>query len=109
MMKAEEKAKWVAALRSGKFKQAQGILFDSKGGSYCCVGVYAEVVEGFEANGKDYCFPQIIAKYPGGKLCSWKIMLEVAGVPIEEAKTLTTMNDTGSSFEEIADYIEKNL
>ena len=31
------KKRWVAALRSGKYEQAQGELFDGEG--YCCLGV----------------------------------------------------------------------
>lgn len=33
------KAKWVKALKSRKFKQAQGNLY-AKGERYCCLGVY---------------------------------------------------------------------
>ena len=34
--------KWIAALESGKFKQAKGRLFDGKG--YCCLGVACVVM-----------------------------------------------------------------
>ena len=35
--------------------------------------------------------------------------LDIAGIPIREQDTLTTMNDNGGPFAEIADYIEGNL
>ena len=35
--------KWLKALRSGEYKQAQNILCSSSGG-YCCLGVAAKVV-----------------------------------------------------------------
>lgn len=34
----ELKAKWVAALRSGEFKQTESVLFNGSNG-YCCLGV----------------------------------------------------------------------
>ena len=43
-MDAQLKAKWVEALRSGEFKQAQGMLHDTKTDSYCCLGVLCKVV-----------------------------------------------------------------
>lgn len=36
------KRKWVKALRSGKYKQAQEYLFTGKG--YCCLGVLGDVI-----------------------------------------------------------------
>jgi hypothetical protein len=31
--------KWVKALKSGKFEQTTGQLFDNKENKYCCLGV----------------------------------------------------------------------
>jgi hypothetical protein len=42
-MNPEVKAKWVAALRSGEYKQIQGRLHDEKG--FCCLGVLCAVSE----------------------------------------------------------------
>lgn len=42
-MNPELKAKWIAALRSGKYAQTSSALRDSVG--YCCVGVLADVVD----------------------------------------------------------------
>ena len=35
----ENRAKWVKALRSGKYKQGDTVLFNRKEKSYCCLGV----------------------------------------------------------------------
>lgn len=40
-MKKEVKKKWVAALRSGKYKQAKGALRSRNG--YCCLGVLCDL------------------------------------------------------------------
>jgi hypothetical protein len=44
MMDAKLKADWVKALRSGKYKQAEGKLHDPDEDSYCCLGVLCKVV-----------------------------------------------------------------
>lgn len=43
-MKRELRDKWVAALRSGEYKQGRGALQDTTGG-YCCLGVLCRVME----------------------------------------------------------------
>ena len=40
-MDAKLKADWIAALRSGEFKQTRGRMFDGEG--YCCLGVLCKV------------------------------------------------------------------
>jgi hypothetical protein len=40
-MNADVKAKWVAALRSGEYKQTRGVLADKQG--FCCLGVLCEI------------------------------------------------------------------
>lgn len=43
-LKSEAKAKWLAALRSGQYKQSTRGLCNSDG--YCCLGVGAKVING---------------------------------------------------------------
>lgn len=43
-MKADLKQKWVEALRSGEYEQADGALHDARKNSYCCLGVLCVVV-----------------------------------------------------------------
>ena len=42
-MKAEYKAKWVAALRSGDYEQGRGQL--NRDGKFCCLGVLSDIVK----------------------------------------------------------------
>lgn len=42
-MNQDIKAEWVAALRSGKYKQTNGALKDDTG--FCCLGVLCDVVK----------------------------------------------------------------
>lgn len=41
MAENQKVLKWITALQSGKYNQAQGILYDGKG--YCCLGVADKV------------------------------------------------------------------
>ena len=92
---SEFKAKWTAALRSGKFKQCTNTLH--RNGGHCCLGV-AEIVLGLKSEdskvleGED--FPEIIRGKAGKN---------------PHVADLTEMNDNGKTFSEIADYIEANL
>lgn len=90
------KAKWIAALRSEKFKQARGKLKD--GQAYCCLGVLCKVARiPLTKNGM---FPQGADDYRP----IWDLLRnEHAG------RTLATMNDGRTSFLKIADYIETNV
>ncbi len=103
------KAKWVEALRSGKYVQAKGCLRDSRphGDGFCCLGVLCDVIdpEGWDDSGLfrlAHCFPPK------------EVMTEI-GYPDEAEKqnskfwTAAHMNDEGKSFDEIASYIEDAL
>jgi hypothetical protein len=93
------KQKWVAALRSGEYKQGREELFNKRKGCYCCLGVAGKLlgieesyllVEGCLPD--DPIVPPAIAGYNGA------------------AYELIHLNDgLEKSFSEIADYIEKNL
>lgn len=96
-MDKELKAKWVAALRSGKYKQGKGVL-RGHSNAYCCLGVLCEVaghdpVEWQTAYGANH------------------VRVDVAGIITEtNAHQLAAMNDVhDKSFEQIADYIEWRL
>jgi hypothetical protein len=106
-MKREIKEKWLAALRSGKYQQGrQGLKFKNGQGQvcHCCLGVLAELVEpeAFEKKGNDFLFH---SSYGFLRLSRDKWLL----LPEEAQKTLSDLNDGGRSFDEIADWIEKNV
>lgn len=100
--------KWVAALRSGEYKQGRTRL-KNEFGEYCCLGVLTEVsgVEGRwedTSNGTYWVDPEgsFFSAYPP----------EIRGETLGAMKTtdLIHLNDTQrKTFPEIADWIEENL
>ncbi len=94
---AELKAKWVEALRSGKYRQGREQLRDHD--TYCCLGVLADV--------RGYKWPERDVDVPGNNdYCPEQVADALSET---EATELALMNDEGQSFAEIADYIEQNL
>ena len=94
--------KWIAALRSGEYKQGLFKLYRDSSKTFCCLGV-ACAVEGININniiGELFIRKGISEKIPK-ILCGDTLY----GLPA----TLSDMNDTGKSFEEIADWIEQNV
>lgn len=104
-MNPDIKAKWIPALRSGDYPQTQFGLRDSTG--FCCFGVLCDIVDpnGWEVSSKTgtkrYSH-NLESAYPSREV------FHKAGLPSGYAK-LANMNDSGSSFSDIADYIEEYL
>jgi hypothetical protein len=108
-MNKQVKKLWLAALRSGKYKQTTGQLrYGQKRENlaYCCLGVLedlavkAGVIHGF--NGRDGVL--------GKKVMEWAGLNEpspVAGTG--PWRYLADANDCGKNFRYIADRIEKYL
>jgi hypothetical protein len=110
-MNAEWKAKWVSALRSEKYKQAQGELRREDG--YCCLGVACDLADpnGWVENTNSVGVRRYTYKYGEDKRgCDLPdnlvVMLDLSENTMD---TLITMNDNGKSFTEIADFIENHL
>lgn len=107
-MDPELKAKWVAALRSGEYKQGTGVLHNGEG--YCCIGVFCEVSadpswdgEYITGETEEGTITRMDNFLPYDVTQKYKLDKEILGV-------LWRMNDCrGASFAEIADYIESNL
>jgi hypothetical protein len=101
-MDKELKAKWVAALRSGEYKQCSGKLYDGVG--YCCIGVLLKLDGVTEEWMATHTMVLHRAKNGPGDL-----------LPMDDKQKLADMNDglNGDlkryTFAEIADYIEANL
>lgn len=98
-MDPEAKAKWVAALRSGKYKQTQLALYRPVPGrypaGYCCLGVLNEVCD----LGQD---PRDTTLSPD-RMARVRLSYRATGFLI--AKN----DDSRWDFGLIADWIEKNL
>lgn len=118
-MNKDIKSQWVDALRSGKYTQGRGALRD-KNDHFCCLGVLSElaaeagVVEASQISKRNgwnyidvtgpatYSYTQII-----GAVAQWAGMDEVERVFCNQ--TLASDNDSGMSFDDIADKIEQEL
>jgi hypothetical protein len=101
-MNKEIKQKWLKALRSGRYKQAQNALHTESG--YCCLGVLAKVQR----------VPNEILENRG--FLEDDLVGYSAGLSRKSQRVLSRLNDkedddglpAGKSFKEIADYIEKH-
>lgn len=109
-MKPRIRKKWIAALRSGKYEQGQGNL--NSYGKYCCLGVLADIYygpDGWESMKED-TFEQIKKLKVSGQIATLPHeMLKHIDLDIQTSYLLANKNDSGSTFLEIADYIEQNL
>lgn len=112
--------KWIKRLRSGQDKQTTGFLHD-KDGAFCCLGVACDIAV------KDGLFKGRIgtsepgnitygAHYYNDKVLP-RTMVNLLGLKDESGllyytagyDSLANANDSGATFLEIADLIEKNL
>lgn len=99
--------KWIAALRSGEFRQGRGQL--RRDNSYCCLGVACELYRrenGGEwrhlGNGR-FSFFDVAGLLPNEVQC-WLGLRRCDG--FYGGSSLVGGNDGGYSFAEIADLIE---
>ncbi len=114
-MKKAVKKRWIKALRSGEYKQTKCLLHKVDG-SMCCLGVLCDIEldeywEPICKLGSDGGEESVVCYTMRGR--SEMLPSEFShkiGLLDPEAEELTTMNDVrDKSFEEIADYIEKEL
>lgn len=128
--------KWLAALRSGNFKQAIGKLYDKSIDGYCCLGIACRVnTEAPLYGDSPYRMKSVLSKdFPNDLLLdTLNITEEIEGhkqltligiltslndgVKIEMLKRQTKIypnivfpsNKSYYSFSEIADFIEQNV
>ena len=104
------KAKWIAALRSGEYKQGRSFL--RKEDNFCCLGVALDLL-GVEWKKSPYTLNEGTVFRCGtddGVLpFKYARQLGIAqSGQIEDYSALAAMNDAGKSFLEIADFIEQN-
>lgn len=116
----EIKAKWIEALRSGKYIQAKGQLHDGDG--FCCLGVLCDVL----GVNKEYDEERRSWYFGNGPDRDWEVLpgrtrdaAELGGccgqLPRKvqfnekEFEDLAHLNDAGADFNFIADVIEKQL
>lgn len=94
-MDQEIKWRWIKALRSGHYRQGEGMLYEN--GSYCCLGVLCDVQSNTWRN-NIYRFntSQIPKEFR-------------AGLTNEDCLTFAGMNDNGVDFQNISKTIEEKF
>lgn len=104
---------WVDALRSGNYSQAKERLKNDQ--SFCCLGVACDLFKDrvggqwngnvFVANGvpNSFVLPREIADLLGLDDLRPEVICGDFGLEFEE---VTSLNDSGKSFSEIADLLE---
>jgi hypothetical protein len=95
---------WIAALRSGKYKQAHHWL--RKGDSFCCLGVACDLINPTE-------WVRACGMYRLANDSATMLPFDIKrafGLDGFDESRLVAMNDgERSTFAEIADYIEKTI
>lgn len=124
-MNQEIKAKWVSALRSGKYRQAKERLQSDSGG-FCCLGVLCDLyikehpsLAEWHFN-PDYTYGSTSIKSSGtfehiylpSDVANWAGFPASGDVIVShdhEDTGLSELNDEGMSFADIAALIEEQL
>lgn len=102
-MTPEDKKKWVDALRSGKYVQGHGCLRSDD--QYCCLGVALDVLHPEKWRKVQNRWRDV--DRDDDQLLS-DATIEIIGFSDDQG-TLAEMNDDGTPFAEIADWIETNI
>jgi hypothetical protein len=110
------KERWIEELRSGKYRQGNGLLNDGEG-NYCCLGVLCElaVADGVIEEASEHLGQRGLS-YDGSNALTPPSVQEWAALrfrtPVvrwgdEYDVAVTTLNDEGVTFAEIADVLER--
>ena len=112
-MNEQVKQKWLSSLRSGDYQQTQLKLHTDDG--FCCLGVLCDLygkehnVEWDLVEDEDHSY-YMFQDYPSFlplPVVEWAgVESHYPGIP---GTSLVTLNDNGSTFNEIADLIEKHF
>lgn len=108
-LSSKDKSEWLQKLRSGKYIQGKSGL--CKENKHCCLGVFIDGNFPISTEKEYYCIGFTSYKYKeynvNGNYCDIFIPAEL--IPQEIQNFLAAMNDNDYTFEQIADFIEKNL
>lgn len=120
-MNQKVKAKWTTALKSGDYQQGPYALRTVEG-KFCCLGVLCDLAEKAdvippahlnEAYG-NYSYGEIRVGignngYLPPEVISWAGFNQEDNDPVCDGRSLSSRNDDGETFSQIADCIEANL
>lgn len=107
-MNKELKAKWVEALRSGKYGQGTGSLHPSDN-VFCCLGVLCDVIDPSRWDGPRLGRVKFKLKGHDGRKLLPEELMKAEELSSDQIWQLAGMNDCEKPFSEIASYIEENL
>lgn len=116
-MNPEIKQLWLGALRSGEYKQGARCLRSRRGCALCCLGVLCDI-HAKQTGGEWYADRSGNRAYDGEVSLLPSSVVEWAGLADEDpfvipptvpGRRLSSLNDNGMSFPEIADAIEASL
>ena len=110
---------WLDALRSGEYEQGEGILHEIVDGkeSFCCLGVAAKIFASTDTmptikkeihQGKEYVVYDGMSHLAPDYVIDALSLLDECGSS-SASTALSSMNDMGKTFAEIADYFIANL
>ncbi|MDE1971074.1 MAG: hypothetical protein KGI50_05900 [Patescibacteria group bacterium] len=106
MILTETQEKWLQALESGKYEQTVTCLRNDRG--FCCLGVFCEIEGcqksqdgGYVVNGVRYN-----SRLPDELTAKLGLKNDIGSITI--TVSLTSMNDNGMSFKDIATFCRKN-
>jgi hypothetical protein len=97
-MKHITRAEWIEALRSGRYRQAEGVLKDEDG-AFCCLGVACDLA------GVDLDLPYL-ATTQFEQVGAGQLYTDL-GLHYNDCNDLAELNDSGAPFTEIASAIEE--
>lgn len=101
---------WVKDLRTNP-PQAQERLFNGRG--HCCLGRLCELFPGIVKTKREDAEGKTVFLFDGGKFLLPKTVQQWAGMKSSEGRynsvSLSSDNDNGKSFAEIADIIEAHV
>jgi hypothetical protein len=122
IMNKENMQKWVAALRSGDYTQARSVLRKKDTNEMCCLGVLCDLYTKANDDGKWIDKTDVVDansstlgqvfNYEGSEFVGMppRDIIAWSGLSVNRYDSfwgaLAESNDTGSTFEEIADKIE---
>ena len=126
-MKKDIADAWIATLRSDLYVQGRDVLANVERTQHCCLGVLCEIaiengvaieVDTSEAAGQRMEHDVVCTQYDGESYRLPNVVKEWADMMFDDGRlfdedtedlpsdSLADLNDSGSSFKEIADHIE---
>lgn len=106
---AKNVSDWLAALRSGKYRQQRHANLENESG-FCCFGVVCRVVNKNHKNMIPVDNAGSVVVFDGHSAALPEVATRALGLASSfgnfDDDCLSTLNDTGSTFAEIADIIE---